>query len=91
MENIPLSSELQPIATAPADGELELSIYDKGEYHALVFPCRPDGSGWHDVRANRSMPLEMKLPRRPRPRAKILNIDGCFQAKLTRPHERGGN
>ena len=58
MENIPLSSEWQPIATAPADGELELSIYDKGEYHALVFPCRPDGRGWHDVRANRSMPLE---------------------------------
>ncbi len=30
----------QPIATAPAQVELELSIYDKGEYHALVFPCQ---------------------------------------------------
>ena len=47
----------RPIATAPADADLELSIYDNGEYHALVFPCRRDGSGWRDVRANRPMPL----------------------------------
>ena len=46
------------IATAPADVDLELSIYDNGEYHALAFPCRRDGSGWRDVRALRSMSLE---------------------------------
>jgi hypothetical protein len=45
------------IATAPADADLEVSVYDEGEYHALVFPCRRDGSGWRDVSANRSMPL----------------------------------
>ena len=28
----------QPIATAPANAALELSIYDKGEYHELAFP-----------------------------------------------------
>jgi len=49
----------QPIATAPAHVDLELSIYDKGEYHALAFPCRRDGSGWHDVQTNRPMPLEL--------------------------------
>ncbi len=48
----------QPIATAPAHVELELSIYDKGEYHALAFPSQRDGSGWRDVRANRRLPLE---------------------------------
>jgi hypothetical protein len=53
MENV-----WQPIAIAPANVELELSIYDKGEYHALVFPCQHDGSGWRDVRTNRSMPLQ---------------------------------
>ena len=58
MEYVSLSSEWKPIATAPADAELELSIYDKGEYHALVFPCRRDGRGWLDVRANRSMAFE---------------------------------
>jgi hypothetical protein len=29
-----------------------------GSGTALVFPCRRDGRGWLDVRANRSMPLE---------------------------------
>ena len=46
------------IDTAPAGVEVELSVYDNGEYHALVFPCQRDGLGWRDVRANRSMPLE---------------------------------
>ena len=48
----------QPIATASASAELELSIYDKGEYHALAFPSRREGSGWRDVRANRFFLLE---------------------------------
>jgi hypothetical protein len=48
----------RPIATAPADADLELSVYDKGEYHALVFPCRRDESGWRDVRVNRPMSLQ---------------------------------
>ena len=48
----------KPIATAPAETDLELSVCDDGEYHALVFPCRRDGSGWRDVSANRKMPLQ---------------------------------
>jgi len=51
-------SDWKPIAAAPADTDLELSIYEDGEYHALVFPCRRDGSGWRDVSANRNMPLQ---------------------------------
>ena len=51
-------SEWQPIATAPAGAELQLSVYDKGEYHALAFPCRREGSAWRDVRANRAVLLE---------------------------------
>jgi hypothetical protein len=51
------ASDWKPIATAPAHAELELSIYDHGEYHALVFPCRRDGTGWRDVSANRFMLL----------------------------------
>jgi hypothetical protein len=49
------TSDWYPVATAPADVELELSIYDKGLYHALAFPCRREGKGWRDVRTNRSM------------------------------------
>jgi len=51
-------SEWQPIATAPASAELELSIYDNGEHHAPAFPSRREGSGWRDVRANRFFLLE---------------------------------
>jgi len=57
MEKIISTLEWRPITTAPADADLELSIYDNGEYHALVFPCRRHGSGWFDVRANRPVPL----------------------------------
>ena len=52
------ASDWKPIAAAPADTDLELSIYDGGEFHALVFPCRHDGSSWRDVTANRLMPLK---------------------------------
>ncbi len=48
----------RPIGSAPANVDLELSIFDNREYHALVFPCRRDGLGWRDVAANRPMPLE---------------------------------
>ena len=58
MEEYVFVRKWQPIATAPLNAELELSIYDKGEYHTLIFPCRRDGKGWRDVRVNR--PLELQ-------------------------------
>ncbi len=58
MEKYDFIRKWQRIATVPSNIELELSIYDKGEYHALAFPVRRDGSGWRDVRANRLMPLK---------------------------------
>ena len=57
MEKTVSTLDWRPVTTAPADDDLELSIYDNDEYHALVFPCRRDGSGWRDVRANRPVPL----------------------------------
>jgi len=54
-----LISDWKPIATAPVDVDLELSIYDDGEYHALVFPRRRDGTGWRDVGANRFMLMKL--------------------------------
>jgi len=50
--------EWKPIATAPANIELELSVYENGEYHTLVFPCQRDGSGWLDLRTNRHFSFE---------------------------------
>jgi hypothetical protein len=52
-------SDWKPIATAPAEADLELSIYDNGEYHALVFPCRRDGTGWRDMSADRFVLLQL--------------------------------
>ena len=49
----------QPIATASASAELELSIYDKGEYHALAFPSRREGSAGAFVAEERG-PYELK-------------------------------
>jgi len=39
-------SEWQPISTAPFDRELQLSVIEKGEVHALLFPCRHTQGGW---------------------------------------------
>jgi hypothetical protein len=36
----------QPISTAPFDRDLELAVIDKGEPHALIFPCRQIPGGW---------------------------------------------
>jgi hypothetical protein len=39
-------SDWQPIASAPFDRDLELSVVERGEVFALVFPCRRTTSGW---------------------------------------------
>jgi hypothetical protein len=36
----------QPVSTAPYDRDLELAVIDKGEHHALAFPCRQIPGGW---------------------------------------------
>jgi hypothetical protein len=53
-----MKNDWQPIASAPANAHLELSVYDKGEFHTLAFPCRRDGWDWRDVRASRFLPFQ---------------------------------
>jgi hypothetical protein len=45
-----LPAEWCPVAIAPTDGDLEVCAlgYD-GIVHALVFPCRKDGTQWVDA------------------------------------------
>lgn len=57
MEKTVSYSAWNSIETAPANADLELCIYDRGEYHVLVFPCRRNGVGWSDVRLNRMVPI----------------------------------
>ena len=51
-------SPIVHIVSQPNLRLLEVSVYDKGEYHALIFSCRRDGSGWLDARANRRFLFE---------------------------------
>ena len=41
-----LMHEWHPISTAPFDRDLELSVIENGEVHALIFPCRRTRSWW---------------------------------------------
>lgn len=47
--------EWQPITTAPFDRDLQLSVIEKGEVYALVFPCRRTPAGW--VHAKTAKPI----------------------------------
>src|SRR5690242_6817525 len=42
----------QAIDTAPYGSELRLSIIEKGEVHALAFPCWRTGDGWLNCLTN---------------------------------------
>jgi hypothetical protein len=57
MEKAISNSTWNPIATAPADAELELCVCDGEEYHALTFPCRRNGVVWSDVRLKKIVPI----------------------------------
>jgi hypothetical protein len=45
----------QPIATAPFDRKLQLSVIERGEVYSLVFPCRRSEDGW--VHAKTGQPV----------------------------------
>jgi hypothetical protein len=42
-------SDWHPIATAPLDRDLLLSVIERGEVYALAFPCRRTAVGWVDA------------------------------------------
>ena len=38
-----------PVSIAPSDIDLEVSVMDRGDVHALVFPVRKSGTDWVDA------------------------------------------
>ncbi len=46
-----------PVDTAPFDRDLRIAVLDRGEAHALAFPCRRAIGGWVDARTR--TPLEV--------------------------------
>ena len=47
-----------PISSAPSDCDLELCVIDRGEVHALVFPCRKAGDGWIDASTKKQIDVQ---------------------------------
>ena len=45
----------QPISTATFERDLELAVIDKGEPHALVFPCRRIPGGWKNAKSKKQI------------------------------------
>jgi hypothetical protein len=50
-------SEWQPISTAPFEIDLELSVIERGEVHALLFPCQRTLSGWVNASTESMVPV----------------------------------
>lgn len=43
----------QPIATAPFDRDLQLSVIENDEVYELAFPCRRQEDGWVHARTGK--------------------------------------
>lgn len=48
----------QPIATAPLDRDLRLSVIENGEVYELVFSCRRREDAWVDARTGKPALIE---------------------------------
>jgi hypothetical protein len=45
----------QPVASAPFDRDLELSVIENGEVYSLAFSCRRTEFGWVEGRTRKSV------------------------------------
>jgi len=48
----------QAIDSAPYGSELRLSVIEKGEVHALAFPCWRTGDGWLNCLTNQLVVIQ---------------------------------
>ena len=46
------------VSIAPPDNDLEVCVIHKHEIHALLFPCRRDGSDWVDASTRKRLDIE---------------------------------
>ena len=58
----------RPITSAPFDQDLELSVIEDNEVHALLFPCRRTARGWANASANRRFRCGLPIGARGRTR-----------------------
>ena len=48
----------QSIVNAPQDRDLQLSVIERGEVYALVFPCRRKDGQWVDAASGKLVAVE---------------------------------
>jgi hypothetical protein len=51
-------SDWQPISSAPFDRDLQVSVIEKEEVYALIFPCRQTQNGWIDAKTQKPVFVE---------------------------------
>jgi hypothetical protein len=76
----------RPIATAPPDRDLELSVIEASEVHALVFPCRRAAKGWINASTKSSVVVD---PTHWRLWTDTLGSSGTAMPISTRSHGGG--
>jgi hypothetical protein len=69
-----LGEDWRPISSAPFDQDLELSVIEEDEVHALLFPCRRTARGWVDASAKRAAVSVRPTHWRPWPDAGLMRI-----------------
>jgi len=47
-----------PISAAPLGLDLEACVIEKGQVHALIFPCRRSETGWIDASTKKIIDIE---------------------------------
>jgi hypothetical protein len=52
LTELPKRDGWRAITSAPFDQDIELSVIEDGEVHALLFACRRTARGWANASAN---------------------------------------
>ena len=47
-----------PVSIAPSDADLEVCVMDGGGIHALIFPCRKNGTEWVDAATKKRIEIQ---------------------------------
>jgi hypothetical protein len=58
LSNRPQMHDWHPIAKAPFDRDLHLSVIEDDEVHALCFPCRRTRHGWKHGATGEHLPID---------------------------------
>jgi hypothetical protein len=55
---IAIVCEWQAISSAPFDSDLQLSVIENDEVHALIFPCRRAPGGWLNAKTRQPVVVD---------------------------------